>query len=109
MSLKEGQTFWVCAEGDFITDGTDEDAHKHHSEEGCWDHWIYEFKTDERSVYPYEATGREIHTSDGGSYYLRQKPDTPQEVYETFARRVVNELIRGLSTVSSTKSYTVSR
>lgn len=65
---------WLCASCDFSVVGTDADAHKHHHDRTPdaqmgtpWGHWIYEFDGEDASG---EPTGRQIHTSDSGGYYL---------------------------------------
>lgn len=78
---------WRCGEGiglapvprcPFEVQGSDRDAAEHFEQEGCWTHWIYEFEG-------FVPTGRSIHTSDAGGYYLDD--GDPNDIADMFANR----------------------
>lgn len=84
-AAKTGQRVWICIDCNFAQAGTHEDAYKAHYTSGeTWRHWVYEFIF--INGFHYEPTGREIHTSDLGGYYLN-RTFSQIEVYRLFALR----------------------
>ena len=93
-NVEDSLLFWMCKNCVFVVIGSPDDAHLHHQTRDCWTHWLFEF----RSTLPHEIsgyipTGREIHTSDAGGYYLKHDY-SPEQVYDAFARVSIIRRIR---------------
>lgn len=85
--------FWICVECDFVVEGDEDVAHRHHFDSGCWTHWLYEFSM-ANSIWPYLPTGREIHASDCFDMYYLNPDHSLNSVFEAFARRRINNQLR---------------
>lgn len=88
--------FWFCAEcPTIVVTRAPKIAAQHFDVPDQWTHWLWEF-TFPSGDYPYAPTGREIHTSDGGGYYLSRpdSPHTPQDVWLDLARKFINTTVR---------------
>lgn len=87
--------FWFCTECPTVVVTTDHrEAAKHFDVVEQWDHWLWEF-TFPDGGWPYAPTGREIHTSEGGGYYISQpdSPHSPESVLKDLARKFVNRTL----------------
>lgn len=83
------RTFWFCEDCAWSCEGDERAAHEHHHEE--FGHWLFEVTLEEtgrRGV-----TGRTIHTSDGGGFYL---DDLGSEMVCEAAvlKRIINPVLR---------------
>lgn len=96
LDASDPRPFWACDDCGAIFRGAPMAAARHFSENNHeYDgHWLWEFVFPDGRM-PYVPTGREIHTSDAGGFYLADPPIyTPAEVWERFARRVINDSLR---------------
>lgn len=85
--VSDKPALWCCGNCDFAVIGIMHDAHQHNHEDGCWDHWLFEFTRNEFGGYP-DMTGRHIHTSDWGGFYLDLKPVYQESIEVMFASTV---------------------
>lgn len=81
---------WVCSECEFAVFGDECAAHGHHHQDGCWGHWLYEFGPNEYGSLVH-MTGRHIHTSDVGGFYIDDHPIYGRTIQEKFVQSLAHE------------------
>lgn len=85
--------FWLCNDCGWSTFGTVQSAASHYDDPKAFTHWIYEFTERHKGMGNYnQPTGRSIHTSDHGGYYVDDLQ--PESIALSFMLKAVNSALR---------------
>lgn len=91
------RVMWACEDCDFAVLGDEHAAAAHHDEEGCFSHWLYEFRENTNGMM-HVPTGRNIHSSDWGGFYLDDAPIMGElSVEEIFLHNDMNRRVHALA------------